>query len=203
MQVPTMEEILNVSDADTMAINMMNFESSSEKEQEGSVFQAFALPVSTIQMIKNAYLSLKVRFSKATHISMGYVMELDGEVVTGTQHDGEIQQDVKISEALHQENVVNVAVFVVRWYGGTHIGGARLSIGYQLAKEVLGKFPHLKKVEMATGTVSDTETGEAELLRESEEEADAEDDSADSAQEGTSRSKQEDEDQTQPKRQRT
>ena len=205
VEVPTMEEILNVSDADRMAISILNFEKSSEKEQEGSVFQAFVLPVSTVQMIKNAYLCLKVRFNKATHISMGYVLELDGEMVTGTQHDGEIQQDVKISEALHQENIANIAVFVVRWYGGTHIGGARLTIGHQLAKEVLGKFPHLKKVDVPTGVVaSDVETGEDDQLNDSEagdsDSAQEEDEDRDS--EGSNIQSEDDPDQTQLKQRR-
>ena len=143
-----MQEVLNVSPADQTAAEMINFTSSTQTTEKESIFQAFATPASTLEFIQSAYLAMKLKHHTATHIILGYRIELDGEIVEGLQHDGEYQANLKITEALTHENMVNFAVFMVRWFGGQHLGGQRLSIVYQLTKQVKDSM------------LSDAETGE-------------------------------------------
>ena len=76
----------------------------------------------------------------------------------GSNSDGEHTGDVKTNEVLYQEGMVNIAVFVLRWYGGIHLGGTTLSLIYQQAKQITDQFPFLKGKDPTTAQCQDSES---------------------------------------------
>ena len=95
-------------------------------------------------IIQDAYLKLKSQYLSATHIALGYCVIIDGEPVQGGCSDGEYQADFKLMDLLYKNNVQNIAVFVARWYGGVHIGGMRMTLLQQCAREVVDALSYLK-----------------------------------------------------------
>ena len=168
--VLTMEEILNILPITKMWLATLQFIKTEQKSEKESTFQAFALPVNNAALIQDAYLQMKLQHPTAAHVMLGYRVEIESEIIFSGQSDYEHQGDAKIMEALFQESMLNLAVFVVRWYKGVHIGGSRLTIIHNLAKQACLKFPVLKQKStqpVPSGSVdrnneSDDDTAEGE-----------------------------------------
>ena len=205
VHLPTAAEILNINPATKARLNLIQFASSTKKTEQESVFRAFGLQVNSIELIQEAYLRLKLQYADATHIMLGYRIDCDGEVIFGSNADGEHTGDAKINELLYQENMVNIAVFVLRWYGGIHLGGTRLTIIYQQAKQITDQFPFLKGKDPPAAQGQDSESGSESDGAKSENQDDAVTDVASSENEEED-ADEEDEEETEqipePKRQR-
>ena len=125
IQPPSLETICALSSKEKENLDLLQFTESDWLEERGSKFKAFVTTAQSIEHIDNCYLKMKKDFMTASHVCMGYRID-DAESsipVQGAVSDGEHQADVKLISTMFRSGINNIAVFVVRRYGGIHIGG--------------------------------------------------------------------------------
>ena len=85
-----------------------------------------------------AYVKMRQTYPSATHIMAAYKFEQNGTVFYGYQDDKEFGGSHKIAECIDNSSKMGVAVFVMRKYGGVHIGKSRFDHITHCANEALG-----------------------------------------------------------------
>lgn len=94
-----------------------------EFKDRGSKFTAFSYPIKTVDEFKAALQHTKALHPKATHYCFAYRLGLDKNVFRSSD-DGEPSGSAgkPILNAIDSKELTNVAVIVVRYYGGTMLG---------------------------------------------------------------------------------
>lgn len=82
-----------------------------------------------------AYKKLFREFPGADHIAAAFSAE--GE--EGYQDDSEFGSGYRLLNVIKDAKLLNVSVFVVRYYGGEHLGPQRFTVMKELAEEALHK----------------------------------------------------------------
>ena len=132
---PSVSDILNMQPKQIDDVMQVKFSESSIMEERGSAFYGYAASLSSDQMVSRAYAKLKLWHLEADHITMA--MEYQGYMQSCD--DGENKQGVKLQKLLAEREEKNVIVFVVREYGGIHLGAKHFVIAANAAKEALNK----------------------------------------------------------------
>ncbi len=98
--------------------------SKGEFRERGSRFFAFACPVFNMDEIRKQHLQLKTDYADATHICYAYRLHSVNGVTEFAADAGEPKgsSGSPILNVIRHEGLVNVAVFVIRYYGGTKLG---------------------------------------------------------------------------------
>jgi uncharacterized YigZ family protein len=114
--------------------NTIDTPSSAEYKDRGSKFIAYAFPVLTINDFKEKLAGVKKEHPKATHHCFAYRLGLDGTVFR-VSDDGEPSGSAgrPILGQIDSKQVTNVAVVVVRYFGGTLLGVPGLINAYKTA----------------------------------------------------------------------
>lgn len=97
-----------------------------DEESGNSTFVAYAAAVESLQDISAAYIKVRTKFAQASHVVCAY--RLQGKDTYNRQDyvdDGEIGAGRTILNVLKEEKLMNVVVFMIRRYGGRHLGSAR------------------------------------------------------------------------------
>lgn len=138
VKVPSIKDIANPSDELYDKAVMMDIAKGDEDRKGGSLFVSFAAAVTSIEEINSAYLKLKMKYADATHISCAF--RLPGANTPQNQDyvdDGEFGSGRIMLKVLKNAQLMNVAVFVMRQYGGKHIGPVRFRIIQRLTEVAL------------------------------------------------------------------
>lgn len=110
----------------------------SRRNRANSEFISYAARVNTLSLVKGAYLTLKRAHPDSTHIMCAYRFPgHDPSQSYGMCDDGEFGGARRILDALKQTRTYNCVVFIVRYYGGRHIGPDRFTIISDLAKDAI------------------------------------------------------------------
>ena len=101
-------------------------------KEKGSKFIGFAYPVSNEEELKNALEKIRTEHPKATHHCYAFRMGLNGEHYRAND-DGEPSGSagLPIYNQLLANDITNVLVIVVRYYGGTKLGVSGLVKTYK------------------------------------------------------------------------
>lgn len=101
-------------------------------KEKGSKFIGFAYPVSNEEELKNALEKIRTEHPKATHHCYAFRMGLNGENYRAND-DGEPSGSagLPIYNQLLANDITNVLVIVVRYYGGTKLGVSGLVKTYK------------------------------------------------------------------------
>lgn len=102
-----------------------------------SEFIGLALKVHSIQQMNEAYVATAQRFPTADHIVAAYVFKEDGKLKHGACDDREYGASIKVKDCIFETASKNTAVFIVRKYGGVHLGYERFKIIQDVAKTAL------------------------------------------------------------------
>lgn len=106
--------------------------------KEGSFFISYAAKVSSLQEVQTAYNKIRRLEPEATHVMCAYRLPgLDFINLQSFLDDGEHGAGRLMLDMLYEERSFERAVFVVRYYGGVHLGAQRFKIITQLAKTAL------------------------------------------------------------------
>ena len=108
---------------------------SDEYTKKGSSFTAHAVKCSSMTEVRRAYIKMKQLYPDATHIPTAYIIK-NGE---GYQDDREHSASSKMLNVLKNNDIQNLAVFVVRYYGGIHLGPTRHQMIQDAIIEVIAK----------------------------------------------------------------
>ena len=103
--------------------------------QDGSIFQAYAIKSGQIHEIKRAYQRVRRTHPSATHVVAAYNIKAG----SGFQDDQEYGAGFRLARDLETNYQPNTAVFVVRIYGGRHLGAKRFTLYSEVAKQALTK----------------------------------------------------------------
>ncbi len=103
-----------------------------EFRDRGSKFSGYAFPVSSVQEFKEKLAAIKKEHPKATHHCFAYRIGLDGTVFR-VSDDGEPSGSAgrPILGQIDSRQATNVAIIVVRYFGGTLLGVPGLINAYK------------------------------------------------------------------------
>lgn len=113
-----------------------------------SKFTAYAVAVENFDNIRAALLKMRMKFADATHVSCAF--RLPGANTPINQDyidDGEFGCGRTMLKVLRDQQYMNMAVFMVRYYGGTHLGVSRYDIFRQLAQSAIRALMNKRKTE--------------------------------------------------------
>ena len=111
-----------------------------EKVAEGlytekrSKFISFAIPVNTIEDVQRELKTYQKKFFDARHVCYAYILGNDGET-SRSSDDREPSGTAgrPILGQLRSQNLTNILLIVVRYFGGTELGAANLGRAYKTA----------------------------------------------------------------------
>lgn len=136
INAPTAEDILNPPDALYDLAKELDVVKGGRKVQDKSTFVSYAVAVQDHQDIQAAYLKLRMKHTQATHVVCAF--RLPGANTPVNQDfvdDREYGAGRVMLRYLKDEQVLNVAIFLVRYHGGINIGSTRFEIFKDLAKK--------------------------------------------------------------------
>ena len=111
-----------------------------EKVAEGlytekrSKFISFAIPVNTIEDVQSELKAYQKKYFDARHVCYAYVLGNEGET-SRSSDDREPSGTAgrPILGQLRSQNLTNILLIVVRYFGGTELGAANLGRAYKTA----------------------------------------------------------------------
>ncbi|WP_296090729.1 YigZ family protein [Alloprevotella tannerae] len=111
-----------------------------EKVAEGlytekrSKFISFAIPVNTIEDVQCELKTCQKKYFDARHVCYAYILGNDGET-SRSSDDREPSGTAgrPILGQLRSQNLTNILLIVVRYFGGTELGAANLGRAYKTA----------------------------------------------------------------------
>lgn len=106
-------------------------------KEKGSKFLGFAFPVNNEEELKNALEKIRAEHPKATHHCYAFRMGLNGENYRAND-DGEPSGSagLPIYNQLLANEITNVLVISVRYYGGTKLGVSGLVKAYKESAKI-------------------------------------------------------------------
>lgn len=104
---------------------------------KNSQFIGLAIRVDSIQQVNNAYRAAAQRFPAADHIMVAYALKENDVFKCGNCDDGEYGGSACIRKVMVAEKPKDTAIFVVRRYGGLHLGTERFKAIEKIATEAL------------------------------------------------------------------
>lgn len=116
-------------------MDKIKFQLAKAEPVKGSEFMAAACHVQDINQVRLAYRKLFKRHPNADHIAAAYSVQ--GEI--GYQDDMEFGSGFRLANVIQAHNIGDIAVFIIRFYGGEHLGPARFSIMKDVAAEAIEK----------------------------------------------------------------
>ena len=101
-------------------------------KEKGSKFIGFAFPVNNVKDLKNALEKIREEHPKATHHRYAFRLGINGENYRAND-DGEPSGSagLPIYNQLLANNLTNILLIVVRYYGGTKLGVSGLVKAYK------------------------------------------------------------------------
>ena len=108
-----------------------------EYKEKGSNFHAVSEPASSVDQIKSILSTFKEQFPDANHICYAYRIKkgknLDEFSSDAGEHNG--SAGIPILNVLKRNQIVNIVIFVIRYFGGTKLGIPGLLHAYGTAAE--------------------------------------------------------------------
>ncbi|HVK97188.1 MAG TPA: YigZ family protein [Flavisolibacter sp.] len=113
--------------------NTIEKKATAEYKDRGSRFIAYAFPIQTVDEFKKRLKELKEEHPKAVHHCFAYKLGLDNNLFR-TNDDGEPSGSAgkPILGQIESKQLTNVAVVVVRYFGGTLLGVPGLINAYKM-----------------------------------------------------------------------
>ena len=107
-----------------MRFKTVKSDSQSYYSDRGSKFQGFLKPVQSSSEFRQKLKSIRKENSKSTHVCSAYRIIESGNIQERSSDDGEPSGSAgqPILNEIKRNNIINAAVFIVRYYGGTKLG---------------------------------------------------------------------------------
>lgn len=138
LQAPTVRQLVDPTIKEKDVQKQVDIIEGDSKDHGDSVFVAYAARVHTLEHVHGAYRKVRSVHPQATHVMCAFRFPGNDPGHTfGMCDDGEHGGARRILGALNETHTYNCAVYVVRYYGGSHIGPERFSIIEELAKSAI------------------------------------------------------------------
>lgn len=106
----------------------------------GSKFWGAGVKVSNVAEVRRAYRKIRQDNPAEDKIMMGYIIKHGEKVFKGYEDDHEHSGGYKVFQCLSNKDVSNLAVFILRRYGGQHLHKKRFDYIDQVTNEVIQMF---------------------------------------------------------------
>ena len=116
--------------------NRIKTVSSDTVDEQSSSFTAIAAKCSQFIEVKRAYRKIRALNPAANHVVAAYNLR---NGYSGYQDDEEHAAGHKMRDFLQQNAPPNVAIFIVRIYGGIHVGPKHFQVMKQTAKQAIDR----------------------------------------------------------------
>jgi uncharacterized YigZ family protein len=102
----------------------LSSQSEGKYSEKGSTFTALTLPVVSLDQVKNELNNLREQYPDANHICYGYRIKEGDRVDEFATDAGEPKgsSGIPILNVLKRNQLVNVVIFVIRYFGGSKLG---------------------------------------------------------------------------------
>ena len=137
---PSIQDMYNIDAEMQSKIDSLQCVYSEKEEEKSSVFRAIALKVKNTQEVRLAYKKAKQLFPESDHIVLAYAVK----TYTGYHDNGEHGAGKRMLQLLLNRCQNNTVVFVMRRFGGIHLGQRRFMYMEKVAKDALNKGYELK-----------------------------------------------------------
>lgn len=145
---PTVKDLIKPTEALFNRADEIDIIKGKTTKSNLSRFTSYAAAVESFEDIQAAFTKLRMKFADATHISCAY--RLPGANTPQNQDyvdDGEFGCGRTMLKVLKDEQYTNMVVFIVRYYGGKHLGVARYKIFRELAAQAIKTLINTRKKE--------------------------------------------------------
>lgn len=107
--------------------------------EKGSLFYGYAARANNINTVRRAIRKLhcEPNIARADKVMCAFSTEHEGKQVTGHLDDNEPGSGHRIKQHIISKDLKNCVVFVVRYYGGIHLGGKRYNHIQDCAENVI------------------------------------------------------------------
>ena len=138
IEIPMAADMLTMDEEEMNELKEIKvYEGKVHKEGE-SEFCAFYQHARDEQEIQKGYTKLKMKHRDATHIVLAYKLAgATGPYKQAYVDDGEAGAGRRMLSVLKNSEMENIAVYVVRYYSGAHMGKRRFEIYEMLAKSAM------------------------------------------------------------------
>ena len=135
---PSAKTLLKMGPEDLSDVKELSLSGGYSFTESGSRFISYACKVCNLQEVWKAYIHLKRAHAEANHVTMAYRLAgLNKAYDEDYLDDRETKAGRKLLDLLITKESVSIAVFVVRYYGGKHMGNRRFEIHKDLIKKAL------------------------------------------------------------------
>ena len=141
VQEPSAASLLDMDEDMLQNIREFHFTQSKEVSENNSKFIAYATNASCVNDLCHQLQHIRRKYSSATHMCMAYrVAGVDRVHGEGYVDDSEHSMGRRMLGLLTHKEIQNTVIFLIRFYGGTHIGTRRFVIMRELVEEPLMTF---------------------------------------------------------------
>lgn len=133
LKPPTVAQIFEITEAQKTKMEAIKIKYTQPKSLRQSEFMGAACVVNSMNEVHLAYRKLFLKFPGADHIMAGFSCENK----QGYQDDSEFSSGFRILNVIKESRFSNVAVFIIREYGGQHLGPTRFNMIKETAEEAL------------------------------------------------------------------
>ena len=134
VHAPTSAGVLRKSEQEYEKVKSFKLIRGLEHEEKQLEFFSYAFKAKTVDEVRKAYDKIKIKYADGTHISCAY--RLDDPFGPYRQEyidDGDFGIGREILNVLKTKKVTQAGVFIIRHFGGTHLGARHFTIAETLA----------------------------------------------------------------------
>lgn len=102
-----------------------------------SQFVGVAVKAHSVQEVRDAYVGVMQRYPASDHTIMAYALKEKGKLKQGGCDDREYGASTRIKKLIFEAKAKNVAIFVLRSFGGVHLGFDRFKAIEKVAQEAI------------------------------------------------------------------
>lgn len=140
VSAPTVRQFLSLSAERRRVIRELQVIQGDEETAEESIFIGYAAQVFSTKQVEDYYYHVRLLNPEATHVMCAFKLPgIDFTSSQGSIDDGEHAGGRTLLKHLLKDQNVNRAVYVVRYYGGKHLGPQRFSIIGRVAQSAITK----------------------------------------------------------------
>lgn len=134
LQPPELLDLF-VGDDKQKKINGIKFKQAGVEPVKGSVFQAFATTVESMNDVHLAYIKMFQNHTKMDHIIAACSVNLEYHY----QDDAEFGAGFRLMNVIRDSKLDKIAIFITRKFGGQHLGPQRFDLIREVAQNALEK----------------------------------------------------------------
>ena len=135
---PNAKSLLKMEKEDICEVKEITVAGGYSETEGGSRFIGYACRATDLQKVRKAYLHMKRAHADSNHVTMAYrLSSINKAYDEDYVDDREFKAGRKILNLMIQKDCQATVVFMVRYYGGKHIGAKRFEIHQRLTEKAL------------------------------------------------------------------